>query len=105
MMSYHVSAVDGRVAFRVLTIGHVEITVYALDTAMHGAVNIFVPRVGYVCFKPPTKAFGVWWPWYLYISPDGTPNRARVKFGRRWPRRRRSAPPTTPHPRTPDGDR
>jgi hypothetical protein len=69
------------VGFWVLNIGAVEFTLYARETAMHGALNVFVPRVGYICVKPPTKSFGVWWPWYFYVSPDATPNRASVKLG------------------------
>jgi len=40
--------------------------------AMHFAVNIKT-RWGFVCFKPPTRCFGVWWPAYFYVSPDATP--------------------------------
>lgn len=67
---------------RYLSLGPVNITLYALDTAMHGALNVFVPRIGYICIKPPTKSFGAWWPAYFYISSDATPHRARISFGR-----------------------
>lgn len=62
-----------------LTFG--PITIYGRN-AMHFAVNIRT-RWGYVCFKPLTRCFGVWWPAYFYISPDATPHRARVKWGPR----------------------
>jgi hypothetical protein len=48
--------------------------------AMHVAVNIRT-RWGFVCFHPTFRVFGKWWPWYLYISSDGTPNQARFKIG------------------------
>lgn len=82
-ITYHDCRVDGRWLFSVLTIGRVDITQYGCNGAMHGALNAFIPRVGYVCFKPPTKAHGVWWPWYFYVSPDATPQRASVRMGRR----------------------
>lgn len=80
-ITYYSTRIDGRWLFSVLTIGAVEITQYGCKGAMHGATNVFVPRVGYVCFKPPTRAHGAWWPWYFYISHDGTPTRASIKFG------------------------
>lgn len=49
------------------------VTFYPLRCAMHGAVNISTRRWGYVCFKPPTRVFGKWWPWYFYLSPNATP--------------------------------
>lgn len=48
------------------------VTLYSLRCAMHGAVNIDT-RWGYLCLKPPTKAWGKWWPWYVYLSPNATP--------------------------------
>ena len=41
--------------------------------AMHWAVNIKTKRWGYVCFRLPLWAFGVWWPLYFYASPNATP--------------------------------
>ena len=41
--------------------------------AMHFAVNIET-RWGWICFKPITRCFGVWWPSYFYISKDATPH-------------------------------
>lgn len=58
------------------------VTIYALDTAMHGAVNIATPW-GYLCIKPPTFAFGCWWRGYFYLSPDATPTHPRARGWRR----------------------
>jgi len=59
-----------------------RVTIYPLRCAMHGAVNIWTRRWGYVCFKPPTYVFGQWWPWYLYLSPNATPWGATLILGR-----------------------
>lgn len=48
--------------------------------AMHVAMNLRTP-FGFVCFHPTFRVFGKWWPWYFYISRDGTPNSATVRFG------------------------
>lgn len=40
---------------------------------MHFAVNVWTERWGYLCFRPPVRCFGKWWPWYFYVSRDGTP--------------------------------
>lgn len=61
------------------TIG--PLTIYGRN-AMHFAVNIRT-RWGWVCFKPPTRCFGVWWPWYFYVSDDATPFNCRVLWGYR----------------------
>jgi hypothetical protein len=61
------------------TIG--PVTVYGRN-AMHFAVNIR-SRWGWICFKPPTRCYGVWWPWYFYISEDATPFNCRVLWGHR----------------------
>lgn len=56
--------------------GHVTIgpvTIYGRN-AMHFAVNIR-SRWGWICFKPPTRCFGIWWP--------GTPTGATVLWGYR----------------------
>ena len=57
------------------------LTIYGFGTAMHGAWNLRTPW-GWLCFA---------WPWlgradtsfgpYVYWSPDGTPARARWKWG------------------------
>lgn len=57
---------------------HVRIgplTIYGAN-AMHFAVNLYVYRAGYICFKPWTWCFGRWWGPYLYLSRDATPSRA-----------------------------
>ena len=63
--------------------GHISIgksiTVYGFN-AMHVAVNINT-KWGFVCFHPPMKCYGKWWPWYLYISPNGTPTYATWGIG------------------------
>ncbi len=55
------------------------VTVYGFN-AMHVALNIRTP-LGFVCFHPEIRVFGKWWPWYFYISKDGTPYNCSVKFG------------------------
>lgn len=49
-----------------------RVTVYGFN-AMHVAVNIRTRRWGMVCFHPPMRCFGVWWPWKFYLSLNGTP--------------------------------
>lgn len=64
--------------------GHINLgplTIYG-ENAMHFAVNIRVWRAGYICFKPWTWCFGVWWSPYLYLSRDATPVRAFGWIGR-----------------------
>lgn len=56
-----------------LTVG--PLTVYGRN-AMHGAVNIRA-RNGFFCFRIGHGD----WPWYLYVSPDATPQRATVARG------------------------
>lgn len=60
-----------------LTVGHV--TIYGAN-AMHWALNIRTSR-GYLCAHPTTRTFGGRWPWYVYLSPDGTPTAAYWGFG------------------------
>ncbi len=59
--------------------GH-RFTVYGWN-AMHFAMNIRTKRWGFICFHPTFKMFGVWWPWYLYVSPDATPQSASWGIG------------------------
>ncbi len=64
--------------------GHISIgnlVIYGFN-AMHVAVNYYSKRWGWICFHPPMKCFGKWWPWYFYISADATPHNCRVKFGK-----------------------
>ncbi len=56
------------------TIG--PVVIYGAN-AMHWAVNIGT-RWGYLCWHPTTHTYGGRWPWYLYMSPDATPQ------GRTW---------------------
>lgn len=49
-----------------------RVTFYGRN-AMHFAVNIRTKRHGWLCFQPPVRCFGVWWPWYIYFSPNATP--------------------------------
>lgn len=76
-MSYHYPSFFDRHFGEHVNIG--PITIYGFN-AMHVAVNIKT-RWGYVCFHPTFRVFGVWWPWYFYISHDGTPSNARFKIG------------------------
>lgn len=63
-----------------------RVKMYPLRSAMHGAVNIWTERWGYVCMKPPTYVYGRWWPWYFYLSPNATPWAATLILGRDSPR-------------------
>ena len=64
--------------------GHINIgrrvTIYGFN-AMHVAVNVRTKRWGYVCFHPTIRCFGKWWPWYFYVSPNGTPWAATYAIG------------------------
>jgi hypothetical protein len=57
------------------------ITFYGFN-AMHVAVNIRTRRWGTICFHPTIRCFGVWWPWYLYLSPNATPWAATFAIGK-----------------------
>jgi hypothetical protein len=54
------------------------VTVYGAN-AMHYAVNIRT-RWGYLCARPTTGRSG-YWPWYVYLSENATPERATWGFG------------------------
>lgn len=56
-----------------------RITVYGAN-AMHWALNLRT-RWGWFCAHPTTRTFGGRWPWYVYLSPDGTPSAAYWGFG------------------------
>lgn len=63
--------------------GHISIgrlTIYGYN-AMHVAINFYTKRWGWICFHPTWKVFGSWWPWYFYVSRDGTPYSATYKIG------------------------
>jgi hypothetical protein len=64
--------------------GHVTwgpTTIYGAN-AMHWAINVWF--LGhYWCFHPTTHTFGGTWPWYFYISKDGTPSSACYLRGER----------------------
>lgn len=63
--------------------GHVSlgpVCIYGFN-AMHVAINIRTRRWGYICFHPPIYCFGVFWPWYFYLSPNATPWAATYKVG------------------------
>lgn len=73
--------------------GHIQLGRFVLYgfNAMHVAVNFWTGRWGYVCFHPPMRCFGRWWPWYFYISPNATPGAASFAIGPgvdRWDRER-----------------
>lgn len=62
--------------------GHISIgplVVYGFN-AMHVAINLKLGR-DWVCLHPTMRVFGKWWPWYFYVSTDGTPCEATVKAG------------------------
>ena len=64
--------------------GHISIgnlTIYGRN-AMHFAWNYRVKRGRYyICLCPPVYCWGRWWPWYLYLSRNGTPQRAHFIAG------------------------
>lgn len=55
--------------------------VYPRESAMHGAIEFHTRRWGWVVIKPPMYAFGRWWKWCIYASPDATPYRCTFAFG------------------------
>jgi hypothetical protein len=58
--------------------GHIKIgrlTIFGRN-AMHYAWNYRRKDGMYVCFRPPSRCFGMRLGYYFYISPDGTPNEA-----------------------------
>jgi hypothetical protein len=62
--------------------GHISIgpvCVYGAN-AMHWAVNIRT-RWGFLCAHPTTRTFGGRWPWYMYLSRDGTPEGVKETRG------------------------
>ena len=62
--------------------GHINIgrlTIYGFN-AMHVAFNYTTDKT-YICFHPPMRCFGKWWPWHFYISRNGTPWLATCGFG------------------------
>lgn len=50
-----------------------RLTIYGRN-AMHWGINVKL-RKGWLCTRLPLPCFGIWWRWYFYISPDGTPTR------------------------------
>lgn len=59
------------------------LTVFAFDTAMHGAFNVHT-RWGYLCIAVPWFGLG-WrteWPTYAYLSPNATPWAATWLIGK-----------------------
>lgn len=63
-----------------------RLTIYSFNSAMHGAVNFWTRRWGYICFKPPTLSHGRWWSAYFYLSPNATPWAATLLRGREYSR-------------------
>ena len=62
--------------------GHLSlwrVTIYGFN-AMHVAINIRMFG-GFLCFHPPMWCFGKWWRWYLYFSPNATPQHSVWGFG------------------------
>jgi hypothetical protein len=62
--------------------GHINIgpiTIYGRN-AMHFATNVRTPW-GWFCFRPTIRCFGQWWPWYVYLSTDGTPCKPNMRWG------------------------
>lgn len=62
--------------------GHITIknlTVFSKDTAMHGAIELYTKKYGFICLRFPRKGF----PFYLYFSPNGTPWASTFMLGRK----------------------
>ena len=57
------------------------VVVYGAN-AMHWALNVKTPW-GLFCVHPTTRTFGGYWPWYVYLSKDGTPSQreGNLRFG------------------------
>jgi hypothetical protein len=62
------------------------VTMYAFDTAMHGAVNVHTRRWGAVCFAWPRLGGRRSWPAYFYLSPNCTPWASTLLIGREYTR-------------------
>jgi hypothetical protein len=65
--------------------GHRQIgpaTVYAFDTAMHGAVNVRTRRWGTICLAWPRLGGVRGFAAYAYLSPNATPWAATLLWGR-----------------------
>jgi len=63
-----------------ISLGNHRVLLYGYN-AMHFALNIRT-KWGWICFKPPTYCYKRWWPWYFYISPDGTPRSSTFGLGK-----------------------
>ena len=59
-----------------------DVTLYAFDTAMHGAINVRTRRWGTLCMAWP--ALGGWTRFasYVYLSPNATPWAATFVLGK-----------------------
>lgn len=68
---------EGHVSWR---IGSSRWVLYGAN-AMHWALNVQW-RGEWWCFHPRTRTFGGRWPFYFYVSPDATPQAARMMWGR-----------------------
>lgn len=58
-----------------------KLQVYEVECGMHGAINLFIPRLGWLCWHPTVKIADCTWPWYFYVSPNGTPWASTVALG------------------------
>ena len=67
----------GHISFNIFSI---HICLYGFN-AMHVALNIYVPRLGWVCFHPGIHFYKRHWPWKFYISPNGTPWASTIAIG------------------------
>lgn len=55
---------------------------YGIDTAMHLSFEWWSKKYGYICFHPPVRWHKRWWPFYLYFSPNGTPQLSTFAIGK-----------------------
>ena len=76
-MNWFERKLSGHISFKIF--GHSAI-IYGFN-AMHVTFEIWTDRWGYLCFHPPMKCFGRWWPWYFYASRNGTPWAATFGIG------------------------
>lgn len=64
-----------------LSIGK-RLTIYG-NNAMHWGIDFWTKKYGFICFRLPLKSCGVWYPLYLYCSPNATPWAATFMLGRK----------------------
>ena len=67
----------GYISFKIFGI---YVVLYGFN-AMHVALNVYMPHIGWICFHPDIHFYGCRWPWKFYVSPNGTPWAATIAIG------------------------